>query len=284
MQLVQPRIQVGPRFGAISTLLVGDSGVGKTSQAAQWPQPVVFNLERGTDMLSGALPIYDVGEHFTTMAELQALIEELTRAISRKEASYKTLMFDGLTRFVRNEAERRSNENTLLLYRDISLRMANMLDTVLGAGVLVVATGHTRRRTVVESDTYYGIEIVPDFSQAVADSIMQLFDMVLYCYFDSNSNRKALTTTTVQQRKKREKIGSTWATVTYQYTIRAKTRGNAFRERTIPLSASSILTSLRDWGKEEYNEARARREAEQELTQKDAEAVGSDTATGGDPA
>lgn len=282
MSLPDPRTQVGPRLGALSTLLVGDTGVGKTSQAARWPSPVVFNLERGTDLLSGVVPMYDVNEHFRTLKDLETLIEKLAGAITRGNVGYRTVLLDGLTRFVRQEAQGRSNENMLHLYRDISLTMGRILDTVLGAGVLVVATGHTRERIVRESNTFKEIEVVPDFSQAVAKNVMELFDIVLYCYFDEKGTRRARTQPVTKTMVKREKVtGVGWTDVTYQYTYKAKSRGNAFREDVIPLKASTILTSLKNWGEEQQTDAQARRQAEAKLKaeEQSEQAVGGTTPT-----
>jgi hypothetical protein len=172
----QPRKQSAPVLRNLSILLYGVPKVGKTTEAAKFPNAILLNCEpSGTDLLKGEHDVYDV-------TGLGAL-ENMAPAICN--SSYKTIVLDGFTwlinQAVSEEIKRRGKGHSLPIYGEVTDQTKRILGNILLAGKIVVATGHSRL-VDVEGEAKDKVEIRPDINPKLADGVFGLFSIIAYCY------------------------------------------------------------------------------------------------------
>lgn len=85
-----------PKDRPVICTITGDAGIGKTSLAATFPNPIVM---RGEDGLQ-AIPIASRPDAFPLIKD-QADIWEQMKSLAREEHNYKTLIIDSVTAFER---------------------------------------------------------------------------------------------------------------------------------------------------------------------------------------
>ena len=207
-----------PRF---TLLLYGMPKIGKTSTAAQFPNPLILDCEPGgTDFVVG-LPI----EPVRSLADVRT-------AIHKYGANYDTIVIDGLTWLINREVDEanRNKKDPRRGYATVVGSLRELLAYALDQNKIVVATGHHRSAVTPINpeapNSPVRTEIRPDVSPALADDLFGLFSVILYC-FASNGKSKAIT-------KPR---------VTTAQDIYAGDRSGRLPE-IIDLSATAILTGL----------------------------------------
>lgn len=179
------RKQTAPVLRNLSILLYGMPKVGKTTQAAKFPQAVLLNCEPGgTDFVRGEHDILDI-------SSLDHLAQLLPALIA---SDYRTVVLDGFTwlvnQAVRDQAKRNSTKDRRRIYADVTDHVSRILGDLLSGGKIVIATGHSR---IVDSPDDTGVapaqagsdekvEIRPDINPRLAEGIFGLFSIICYCF------------------------------------------------------------------------------------------------------
>lgn len=81
-----------PKDRPVIATLLGDSGLGKTSTAATFPNPVVIRAEDGLQ----AIPINGRPDAFPLLESVESLWEQL-KTLIKEDHEYKTLIIDSVT-------------------------------------------------------------------------------------------------------------------------------------------------------------------------------------------
>ncbi len=81
-----------PEDGPIIATITGDSGMGKTSLAATFPNPIVIRAEDGLQ----AIPLADRPDAFPLLRKPAELWDQLTTLV-KEDHNYKTLIIDSVT-------------------------------------------------------------------------------------------------------------------------------------------------------------------------------------------
>lgn len=195
------RKQTGIVLRNLSILLYGQPKIGKTTQAAKFPNALLLNCEPGgTDMLAGEHNIVDV----RSLDQLDALVQEIAAS------EYKTIIVDGFTwlinQAVRERSRRFTGKDRRRIYADVTDQVSRIMGDLLSANKLVIATGHSRAVDVDDEpmpgeppkprpDSRSGkeeeekIEIRPDLNPRLADSIFGLFSIIAYCFTGSDGSK-----------------------------------------------------------------------------------------------
>ena len=179
------RRQEKPILNRLSILLYGESKVGKTRMAAQFPNPLILSCEpHGTDFLVGA-DIVDI-------PNLEVLMSSMAEA---SKMDYTTLMLDGITTLVNREAARIASgsgsgkqRHGQQVYGEVTRKFNDAMMVALRSGKIIVATGHSRT-TPIEGETYRvgkdefsKVNIGLDVNPALADDLLHHFSIVCYCF------------------------------------------------------------------------------------------------------
>ena len=173
--IFQPRKQSAPVLRNLSVLLYGVPKVGKTTEAAKFPNAILLNCEpSGTDLLKGEHDVFDV----TSLNQLETVAAQLAGT------PYKTVVLDGFTwlinQAVAEEIKRQGKAKRLPIYGDITDQTKRILGDILRSGKIVVATGHSR---IVDDEEIEGkVEVRPDINPKLSDGVFGLFSIIAYCY------------------------------------------------------------------------------------------------------
>jgi hypothetical protein len=124
-----------PQDRAIIATICGDSGMGKTTLAATFPNPIVIRAEDGLQ----AIPADQRPDAFPLLQKVDDLFEQLL-ALVKEDHSYKTVIIDSVTALER-----------LFIQRIIESdpKMPSSINQALGgwgAGMAAVASLHQRVR------------------------------------------------------------------------------------------------------------------------------------------
>lgn len=181
----QTRKQTAPVLRTLSILFYGVPKVGKTTEAAKFPNALLLNCEpSGTDLLKGEHEIADI----SSLGHL----ENITPALCN--SAYKTVVLDGFTWLINQGAREKVKEmgerNRLRAYALITEQVQRILGDILRSGKIVVATGHSRLVDLDEEPEESGprsekidkVEVRPDINPRLSDGVFGLFSVIAYCY------------------------------------------------------------------------------------------------------
>lgn len=172
----QPRKQSAPVLRTLSILLYGVPKVGKTTEAAKFPNAILLNCEpSGTDLLKGEHNIFDV-------ESLDALGNVVPAVVA---SPYKTIVLDGFTwlinQSVRERIGREGESKRLRIYGQVTEQVQRILGDLLRSGKIVVATGHSRL-VDIDDEQDGKVEVRPDINPRLSDGVFGLFSIIAYCY------------------------------------------------------------------------------------------------------
>jgi hypothetical protein len=145
-----------PTSATRKVLLAGNSGVGKTRLAGQWPDPIIINLEQKLEVLKKLkIPFVDVSQeedaYASTLAILRALRDK-DDPFSKLKPYPKTVVLDSITRLStkiehnivlgHKEYGKETQEEGLYLsdYNIVGRRIFVILDLLVETGLDVVVT------------------------------------------------------------------------------------------------------------------------------------------------
>lgn len=200
--MAQFNIVSGVQRTAIKTLIYGPEGIGKSTLAAMWPNPIFIDLEGGTNQL----PVVRL-EAPSSWSMLRA---ELT-AIKNREVPCSTVVIDTMDAAERMCAEyimARDGKKSIeewgygkgytILQEEFG-RLLDYLTDIAASGINVVVLGHSTMRKFErpdESGAYDRFEL--KLTKQVSPMVKEWADMVLFCdyktYVETNKAGKAKAT------------------------------------------------------------------------------------------
>lgn len=200
--MAQFNVISGVQRTAIKTLIYGPEGIGKSTLAAMWPNPIFIDLEGGTNQL----PVVRL-ESPSSWSMLRA---ELT-AIKNREVPCSTVVIDTMDAAERMCAEyimARDGKKSIeewgygkgytLLQEEFG-RLLDYLTDTAASGINVVVLGHSTMRKFErpdESGAYDRFEL--KLTKQVSPMVKEWADMVLFCdyktYVETNKSGKAKAT------------------------------------------------------------------------------------------
>lgn len=200
--MAQFNVISGVQRTAIKTLIYGPEGIGKSTLAAMWPNPIFIDLEGGTNQL----PVVRL-EAPSSWSMLRA---ELT-AIKNREIPCSTVVIDTMDAAERMCAEyimARDGKKSIeewgygkgytILQEEFG-RLLDYLTDTASSGINVVVLGHSTMRKFErpdESGAYDRFEL--KLTKQVSPMVKEWADMVLFCdyktYVETNKAGKAKAT------------------------------------------------------------------------------------------
>lgn len=200
--MAQFNIISGVQRTAIKTLIYGPEGIGKSTLAAMWPNPIFIDLEGGTNQL----PVV----RLETPSSWSMLRAELT-AIKNREVPCSTVVIDTMDAAERMCAEyimARDGKKSIeewgygkgytILQEEFG-RLLDYLTDTAASGINVVVLGHSTMRKFErpdESGAYDRFEL--KLTKQVLPMVKEWADMVLFCdyktYVETNKAGKAKAT------------------------------------------------------------------------------------------
>lgn len=200
--MAQFNVISGVQRTAIKTLIYGPEGIGKSTLAAMWPNPIFIDLEGGTNQL----PVVRL-ESPSSWSMLRA---ELT-AIKNREIPCSTVVIDTMDAAERMCAEyimARDGKKSIeewgygkgytILQEEFG-RLLDYLTDTAASGINVVVLGHSTMRKFErpdESGAYDRFEL--KLTKQVSPMVKEWADMVLFCdyktYVETNKSGKAKAT------------------------------------------------------------------------------------------
>lgn len=200
--MAQFNVISGVQRTAIKTLIYGPEGIGKSTLAAMWPNPIFIDLEGGTNQL----PVV----RLETPSSWSMLRAELT-AIKNREVPCSTVVIDTMDAAERMCAEyimARDGKKSIeewgygkgytILQEEFG-RLLDYLTDITASGINVVVLGHSTMRKFErpdESGAYDRFEL--KLTKQVSPMVKEWADMVLFCdyktYVETNKSGKAKAT------------------------------------------------------------------------------------------
>ena len=200
--MAQFNIISGVQRTAIKTLIYGPEGIGKSTLAAMWPNPIFIDLEGGTNQL----PVV----RLETPSSWSMLRAELT-AIKNREIPCSTVVIDTMDAAERMCAEyimARDGKKSIeewgygkgytILQEEFG-RLLDYLTDTAASGINVVVLGHSTMRKFErpdESGAYDRFEL--KLTKQVSPMVKEWANMVLFCdyktYVETNKSGKAKAT------------------------------------------------------------------------------------------
>lgn len=200
--MAQFNVISGVQRTAIKTLIYGPEGIGKSTLAAMWPNPIFIDLEGGTNQL----PVV----RLETPSSWSMLRAELT-AIKNREVPCSTVVIDTMDAAERMCAEyimARDGKKSIeewgygkgytILQEEFG-RLLDYLTDIAASGINVVVLGHSTMRKFErpdESGAYDRFEL--KLTKQVSPMVKEWADMVLFCdyktYVETNKAGKAKAT------------------------------------------------------------------------------------------
>jgi len=168
-----------PANRAIIATICGDSGLGKTSLACTFPNPIVIRAEDGLQ----AIPESTRPDAFPVISKVDELWEQLT-ALIKEEHSYKTVIIDSVTQLETLFAQHVIDSDPK---KPKSLAQAN---GGYGAGYLAVALLHQRVRKAAQLLNDAGLNIV--FIAHADTETIELPDQDPYTRYNLRLHKKCI--------------------------------------------------------------------------------------------
>lgn len=172
-----------PSGGAyLKALIMGDHGVGKTPFAANWPDPIIADCEKGVlSVASLGTPYVDIN----SSADMEALLDMLRRE-GQKPADkrrYKTLVVDTIDTYQRKliqERLRSERKEALSGWADwgwLDGKMTALLESVLNLPMNVVVNMHTKDTSEDHGETTVLVQKAR-LKGDIKDAVFQDFDLI----------------------------------------------------------------------------------------------------------
>lgn len=190
----------------IKSILYGESGVGKTSQAKtlidEGFKPIIISAESGLLSLAGSnIDVIDISrDDKNQILPPEKRFERLAEAYNfllNQKHDYDTIILDSLTEINQClmdnlRAKYPDSKDTLKMYGDNAVVMQKMIKKFrdLNYNVVLIALSSNEKDEVGRRFT------TMDLVGKVAAGIPALFDTVLYMFVDENLERKILTSKT----------------------------------------------------------------------------------------
>ena len=172
-----------PSGGAyLKALIMGDHGVGKTPFAANWPDPIIADCEKGI------LSVASLGTPYAeikTSADMQALLEMLRLEGMKpvEKRRFKTLVIDTVDTYQRKliqerlKAERKEALSGWADWGYLDGKMVQLLEAVLNLPMNVVVNMHTKDAVEDDGESQTLVQKAR-LKGDVKDSIFQDFDLI----------------------------------------------------------------------------------------------------------
>lgn len=172
-----------PTGGAyLKALIMGDHGVGKTPFAANWPDPIIADCEKGVlSIASLGTPYVEI----TSSADMKALLEMLRLEGMKppEKRRYSTLVIDTVDTYQRKliqerlKAERKEALTGWADWGYLDGKMMQLLEGVLNLPMNVVVNMHTKDVSEDDGETSTLVQKAR-LKGDVKDSIFQDFDLI----------------------------------------------------------------------------------------------------------
>lgn len=220
--------QEKPDLNRLSILLYGFAKIGKTTEAAKFPEPLILECEpRGAQFIVGVdrLVIPDLNFLERSIGEILALPN-------------KTIILDGFTWLLEQSAKSIGSGDPRAAYKKVGDRFTAVLGTILASNKIVVATGHSRK--VDDADAPGKIEIRPDLNPDLGDSVFGLFSVICYCY--PSEEGSMMLTKPLDNPKRRILAGDRSGILPSKMKLSAKDLMAAFRKTVTEPTATPTTT------------------------------------------
>jgi hypothetical protein len=168
-----------------SFLLYGEPKTGKTTAAAQFPNPLVLSVlsESGTGEIEA--PIIDI----ETPADLLDVVKWLRAEPHR----YETIILDGLSTFVLDEITRHPARDYRRSVKEATAVLLSALHPFLSLPTIRVLTAHAKRETEeleIERKTLSKVSVFADLPPRLRLFVEGRVDAFGYCYATGNGHSK----------------------------------------------------------------------------------------------
>lgn len=191
------------------TIIYGPEGIGKSSLAAKWPDPVFIDTEDSTKEMDVA--------RLPAPSSWQMILDEVTYI--RDHPDCKTLVIDTADRAQQYAIDSILKEKQISGIEDIGYgkgyvyvfekfgKLLNLLDEVVDRGIHVVITAHATMRKFEQPDELgaydrWEMKLVQSKNCNTSALLREWADMVLFC------NYKTHTVTEDKEGKKKKAVGS----------------------------------------------------------------------------
>lgn len=230
------QVTKGPVAKKRRTLLVGPSGIGKTTWAAGWPDAIIVATEDGSqDLDVSRTPV------LTKTRDVVSAIREVI------ESSYGTLVIDSIDWLEALIEKDLHNENfnqafgqgALEVGRRVAAVLA-LLDKAIAAGKHVVLVGHSHVKAVTRPDGTSWSRYEPKLSKHACAKVTEWSDEVLFANTEVRTQNKQVGMKMVSVGTEGERVLHTVGTATYQ----AKHRAAGLKDQYKLSDVSSYLNDI----------------------------------------
>lgn len=219
------RITTGPKRGPRRTFLYGTHGIGKTTWAAKWPDPLLIDIEGG----SGDIDATRISD-FTGVKDIASVVHATTDS-----DRFKTIVVDSIDWFekmvqdelVADDFDDSFGKGTIEVGRVVS-RLTGLLDKVIDSGKHVVILGHSHVKTVTRPDGSVWSRHEPRLTKYASAAVCEWSDELLFADV-------AVSVQTKQVGQKKVSVGKSSSTRTLHTvgsaTYEAKHRANGLNDK-----------------------------------------------------
>lgn len=180
------KITRGKRATAKKILKYGVEGIGKSTLASQFPNPLVLDTEDGTNHLDVA----------RVRVETAIDLEDAIHTLTRDNQGFKTLVIDSIDKAERllieqllKKANKRSIEDFgfgkgYTIVAESVARLLSLLDALVDQGVNVVLVGHATVKRVSPPDMDEGYDrYEPKLTKQSSPLVKEWADAILFCQY-----------------------------------------------------------------------------------------------------
>lgn len=180
------KISRGVRRGAVRTVIYGPEGIGKTTLAAAWPDPIIIDAEDGSNAL-------DVAR--VTALDWRA-VEGAVKELAKDPQGFRTVVIDSIDWVEKSISEWMLSQNSkksiedygygkgyTILQEHVS-RFLVLCDALIAGGLHVVLVAHSKTTRVSPPDQTDGFDRYElKLSKQVAPVVKEWADMLLFANF-----------------------------------------------------------------------------------------------------
>lgn len=188
MSLFKPAEEQANR---LKVFIYGKTGVGKTVTALQFPNPVVFDTEKGTNFYGGLTKFYRIQTN--KLSEVHAGLDELLE----NPQGFKTLVFDSMTKMyddILGEIESKMKIKTgksdyviqLSDYKVAKAKIKSIIRKLLALDMNIICIAHSK--ALYDKDEV--MKVIGTQADA-PDTIPYIFDTFIELYIDKDGKRMA---------------------------------------------------------------------------------------------
>jgi hypothetical protein len=180
------KITRGKRATAKKILKYGVEGIGKSTLASQFPNPLVLDTEDGTHHLDVA----------RVRVETAIDLEDAIHTLTRDNQGFKTLVIDSIDKAERllieqllKKANKRSIEDFgfgkgYTMVAEAVARLLSLLDALVDQGVNVILVGHATVKRVSPPDMDEGYDrYEPKLTKQSSPLVKEWADAILFCQY-----------------------------------------------------------------------------------------------------